>query len=274
MAVRGRPRLKGGVEVCIERYPLNPVAVNVFSTLSKTFIECYLESKTEDYISVFSRRVAEELMKAYSCESVEKLLQMLSKRLDEISSEIARRYWVYELRLTTTTRLLVHARGSGLPFEVSLAWDPILNVPFIPSSSIKGSARAYFEEVGISINGYSVDDIFGSIDREGLVMFTDAYPVACKRNLLEPEVVTPHYHEVKELIDEASSTPIPMVFITVSPGVTFRLLLIGVKTFDSRAVKQEVMDKVAGLVAQALSRGVGAKTSVGYGRFTSRVSRR
>lgn len=274
MAVKGRPRLKEGVETCIERYPLDPVAVNVFSTLSRTFVECYLEAKTEDYVSVFSRRVAEKLMKAYSCERVSKLLQVLSKRLDEISSNISKRYWVYELRLTTITRLLVHARGSGLPFEVSLAWDPIFNVPFIPSSSIKGSVRAYFEEVGTSINDYSVDDLFGSIETEGLVRFTDAYPVTCKRNLLEPEVVTPHYHEVKELIDEASSTPIPVVFITIPPGVTFRLLLIGVKTFDSRAVKQEVMDKVAGLVAQALSRGVGAKTSVGYGRFTSQVSRR
>lgn len=266
MALKHQRSQEDVVRGCINRYLLDPTTTNIFSTLSKAFVECYLESKTERYISVFSHLVSEKLREAYLCSRLQSLFQSVSKRLDEIAGLLAKRYRVYELWLTTVSRLLVNTRGGQLPLEISIAWDPILNVPFIPSSSIKGVARSYFGELANPIGGYSVDKLFGSEECEGLIRFTDAYPVACRQVLVEPEVITPHYPEVKGYIDEASSAPVPLIFLTISPGTTFRLIIA------TKLDKTSALDNIVKTIAQALSKGIGAKTMLGYGRFTIQIT--
>lgn len=266
MAIERRQR--GDLETCIGRYLLDPVITNVYSALAKAFVECYVELKSEDYVSSFTRVVAERLAFMYSCERLREILRMVAGRLNTVATALAcnKEHALYEIQLTTWSRLLVGSRGGPLPFEITISWDPMFNVPFIPSSSIKGATRAYFESQVGSIGNYTVHHLFGFEESEGLVKFTDAFPVACKNRLLEPEVITPHYSEVAGNIDEASSRPVPIVFLVVPPGVTFRLFMV------IKGARTETTDTVAKKVAEALSRGIGAKTMLGYGLFTSQYT--
>jgi len=167
------------------------------------------------------------------------------------------------MRLTTDSRLVIDTRNPIFPLEISIAWDPMLNVPFIPSTSLKGRARAYFELNNVEVDGLKTYELFGTQSSEGVVLFTDAYPVSCRgKHLVEPDVLTPHYSEARYAIDEASASPVPIVFLTVSPRVTFRFLIAIDKKF-----KAETSVKVANEISKALSTGVGAKTAVGYGRL-------
>ncbi|MEM2590429.1 MAG: type III-B CRISPR module RAMP protein Cmr6 [Zestosphaera sp.] len=279
-----KANLKESLEDCVKKYWLDPnrdaAEVNIVSAISEAFVKCYLEARTEKYISRFNLVVVKALFGdressgsrsgeasrnggMFSCEKVSKLLSELSRRLDELISPLYAGYHVFDLRLTTVTRLLVHARNPLLPLEVSLAWDPIFNVPFIPSSSLKGAARAYFEINSVVIDSLSASDLFGSEESEGVVVFTDAYPISCKGNsLLEPDVITPHYSEAGYAIDEVSASPVPIVFLTIAPNVTFRSLV----ALDWE-VRPQTAVKVVEKIKEALSMGLGAKTAVGYGRL-------
>lgn len=254
------------VKNCIERYSFDPTGTNIFSTISRAFVECY-QSKVEDYIPTFTRIVSSKLKDAYSCDKLRNLFQRISERLDEISRSLSRRGFVYEFRLTLASRLIVHSRGGRLPFEITLAWDPILNLPYIPSTSIKGVVRAHFEESNIFVDKCDMGELFGYKEHRGLVEFIDAYPIGCRDSLLEPEVITPHYSEAGGSVDEASSAPVPIVFATIAPGATFKLILLIEKDDPT------IADKLSKEIAKILSKGVGAKTTLGYGRSIIRITR-
>lgn len=218
----------------------------------------------EDYISKFTRLVALKLfaeLDAFDCSHYKGVFSEINKRFDEILGPLSKRYHVLDLRLTTQSRLLVHTRSHHLPLDISVAWDPVLNVPFIPSSTLKGVGRAYCEKVGPGED--LCGEVFGSQDREGSVFFIDSYPIGCKDKLVEPDVITPHYSEVAGAIDEASARPVPVIFFAVSPGVTFRLILL-VKSSRLAKINMEGLKRI---LEGAFESGVGAKTSVGYGRI-------
>uniref|UniRef100_A0A7J2U137 Type III-B CRISPR module RAMP protein Cmr6 n=1 Tax=Ignisphaera aggregans TaxID=334771 RepID=A0A7J2U137_9CREN len=153
---------------------------------------------------------------------------------------------------------------------MAIAWDPLLNLPYIPASSLKGTARAWLELNNYkSIEGVDLDDIFGSSTREkahiSLAIFTDAYPVSCLNRLVEPDVITPHYSG--DNIAEVDVNPTPLVFPTIAPGVTMKFILALRFSLDNKQLldPQKAVN-IAQHVVKALENGVGAKTSVGYGR--------
>lgn len=133
--------------------------------------------------------------------------------------------------------------SSGLgriPFEVGLSFDPIMNLPYIPGSTIKGAIRRAFMELLSSSNLVSnskcvdeiTDQVFGSSSREGvgigLVGFTDAYPVSPGNGgrVLEPDVITPHYTCTSgKMCTEFDVTPIPIQFLTIAPETRFKFLV-------------------------------------------------
>ncbi|MEM4639450.1 MAG: type III-B CRISPR module RAMP protein Cmr6 [Thermofilum sp.] len=208
-------------------------------------------------------------------------------------------------RMVTASRAVIGAGGSfgKVPFELGLSFDPILNVPYIPASSLKGAFRHALEEM----RGRDVARLlFGGEREEGVVGVTDAYPVGILKEfqgrsekgsvvrLLEPDVLSPHYPETKGLETELDVKPKPVVFATIAPGVVFKFYLyynrvlrakLGGRVADASselnskrhiyegdlaAAKDATVDVLPSLdlaVIYALSRGVGAKTSVGYSRF-------
>lgn len=272
---RREARGEASVESCVRGYTLDPLQVNISSVLSLAFVECYqraLESRgpPEDYIPDFTRAFVSrfEEGRVYSCDRVRGLLSRLSAELDEIARGLEWGYYVFSINMTTITRLLVHTRNPYIPFEVSIAWDPIRNVPYIPASTLKGASRHYFERMGIEVDGCAPYDLFGYTESEGLVVFTDAYPVFCGRALVEAEVMAPHYSEVEGNIDEASASPVPLVFLAVPPQVTFRAI-VAIRRREGKgcSTKPDTALKIVERISEALTQGVGAKTSVGYGRL-------
>lgn len=200
-------------------------------------------------------------------------------------------------RIESAERVLVRTGEAfgRVPFEIGLAFDPVLNVPYIPASSLKGAFRQALE-LKWGEEGRRIAEIaFGSKREAGVVGVTDAYPVqinvraqrGARPRLFDPDVIAPHYPG-KEL--EIDVQPIPNVFVTIAPGVVFEFYVYYNK--ELRSGKVEASDRVApgkhiyeGDLAKlgpvdarslpaidfgiiyALTKGVGAKTSLGYSRF-------
>ncbi|MEM3383863.1 MAG: type III-B CRISPR module RAMP protein Cmr6 [Nitrososphaerales archaeon] len=180
-----------------------------------------------------------------------------------------------------------------IPFEVGLYFDPILNVPYIPGSTIKGAVRAGVFDL-LFKRGASKEEaeieckrFFGDNESAGLVGFTDAYPIDKSENgyLLYPDVMSPHYKS--DTATELDVSPTPIIYLTIAPGTKFQFYLFYKKERGSGEKKRRLIignsqdSDLAEVPVQDLGklgildlgllysfyRGVGAKTSVGYSRF-------
>lgn len=188
------------------------------------------------------------------------------------------------LTLTTVSRLAI-GLGGAHPTENSLTFDHLLGVPYLPGSSIKGACRAWSEiEVdGSRIDADRVQSLFGSAprsgsqtakaaERGGVLQFLAAHPR--RRPDLAVEIVNNHHmkyygasasHRAKaewtiEPLDIES--PNPVFFLVIEAQVPFE--------FHVLATDGEISTRDEGLkiLEDALKFiGIGAKTSVGYGRF-------
>ncbi|MEM2389776.1 MAG: type III-B CRISPR module RAMP protein Cmr6 [Ignisphaera sp.] len=242
---------------------------NIVSVLSKSFVDCFLKCseccKGISYVSEFSRLASRRLMEIYRCgDPVKRLLEETKKYIDNLE-EAARQVFsnVFRYEVKLMSRLTVHCSSHHLPLDISLAWDPVLNVPYIPSSSIRGVVRAFFEENNVVVNSRNLAKLFGDTEYSSDVAFFDAYPVRCEgENLVEADVITPHYNEVAGRIDEARSSPTPLVFPVLAPGTVLHVVVVLKKPLG-RELSGVFMDNVG----KALGSGLGAKTSVGYGRI-------
>ncbi|MEM2982018.1 MAG: type III-B CRISPR module RAMP protein Cmr6 [Nitrososphaerales archaeon] len=180
-----------------------------------------------------------------------------------------------------------------IPFEVGLYFEPILNVPYVPSSTIKGVVRAGVFDLLLKQKASREDAeeeckrLFGDNKSAGLVGFTDAYPVERGERgyLLYPDVISPHYKS--DTATELDVSPTPIIYLTIAPGTKFQFYLFyrrergrGEKkrqltvrdSQDSDLAETPAPDpNRLGILDRGLLysfyRGVGAKTSVGYSRF-------
>ena len=251
------------------------------------------------------RKVLETVCKA--TKTLDKRLNEMNTWLEELKVALVRLgYSVVEVEIKVATRAIIGAseKFGQLPFEVGLCFDPLLNLPFIPASSIKGAIRdAYIRLVAKDLQkkgkredeAYKeaeneADYLFGSAGSEGahvsLVGFTDAYPVGAGDGgyLLHPDVLTPHYPRVRTELDVQ---PTPIVHMVIAPGTTFKFLAFYLKRGSGYSMRWEKLAET-GLVRvlnrsesldprsslmliramiYAFLRGVGARTAVGYSRF-------
>jgi CRISPR-associated protein Cmr6 len=269
-------RVKKDPYTCVSEELKNLTARNVISALVKAFVSCYSlyreESKGAGYIPWFSRTASEKLSESFTCDKAKPLLEQSSKYLDTLLSELSTIFdAIFTISLMLVSRLAIYTRNPLMPLEIAIAWDPLLNLPYIPASSLKGTARAWLELNNYkSIEGVDLDDIFGSSTREkahiSLAIFTDAYPVSCLNRLVEPDVITPHYSG--DNIAEVDVNPTPLVFPTIAPGVTMKFILALNYSLDK---DKELLNtakavKIAEHIVKALEGGIGTKTSIGYGR--------
>ncbi|MCG2740710.1 MAG: type III-B CRISPR module RAMP protein Cmr6 [Syntrophaceae bacterium] len=177
---------------------------------------------------------------------------------------------------------LITGIGESHPHEVSMVFDHNMGIPYIPASGVKGIVRFAHTlsllpeaEVNRRINDKGEFDdneewtliplMFGTQKKRGRVVFIDAYPE--KVPDLHVDIMNPHYGDYYS--DDKGKTPPadylspnPIKFLTVAAGTIFIFRAITEKTDNMPA-------KVRAAFMKALTvEGVGAKTSVGYGRFT------
>ncbi len=125
-------------------------------------------------------------------------------------------------------------------------------------------------EFKLDNNEISLNDlrkIFGTQGGEGSIIFFDAFPTPDqlkKKPILELDIINPHYQPYYQHGEVPGDwhDPNPIFFLTVPAGIEFQFALA------LRDGKQDLLKKAKNLLIEALkNHGVGAKTSLGYGRF-------
>ncbi len=160
-----------------------------------------------------------------------------------------------------------HAAGAESEVCAGCSLDYVTGLPYIPGSSVKGVLRSAFEHEGYIkeiLEDEEVDvkalekEIFDNSD-----IFLDAFPVDGMCNgVLELENITPHHNTPLGTLSE----PTPLTFVKVKPDVVFefRFMLKDGNTVSAEK-KLELFRQII------LDLGIGAKTNVGFGRFTDEI---
>lgn len=155
--------------------------------------------------------------------------------------------------------------GRSHPVENGFAWHPTLGTPFLPGPSVKGLVRAWARTTDEPhLDSKTENDLLGDNSHAGCVSFLDSVPVSCVS--LEADVMTPHYADWdvdNPPGDWCSPTPIP--FLTAAANTTLFLFSF----IPCRPVSDKDMNTLWNWLCSATElNGVGAKTAIGYGRFT------
>jgi CRISPR-associated protein Cmr6 len=252
----------------IKRIFPDPSSINVLSWLRIRSVS-YLKSRAEGKeISEEKREILEDLFKAYSPERLREAFNRASNLLDaQKSALLSCGYDVFDFLATTTSRLTVGMASEVFGkqiFEVGLSWDPILNLPYIPGSSLKGAFRSHLER-----ERPDLVPLLGSKSEASLVVFLDSYPVRSRYNLIVPEVTTTIYREQEGKIREVEAEPKPVFYPVINTGVTFRILIGGFLSNPPRPSMgdkgRELRNQLGQFLKEVLKKGIGAKTLVGYG---------
>jgi CRISPR-associated protein Cmr6 len=190
-------------------------------------------------------------------------------------------------------RFIVGLGGASI-YDTGITLHHIYGIPYIPASSIKGTLRSWYIldkyiDKGIEMEGYAIENetfckVFGcpkelkingksflsglkykgeSSEFEGNVIFFDAFPLTVPQ--LKLDIMNPHYQPYYS--DNEGKTPPadyfspnPIMFLTVEKTV-FRMYF-GVKKENQK----ELVEVTKTWLTKALyERGIGAKTSAGYG---------
>lgn len=154
--------------------------------------------------------------------------------------------------------------GSGYPHELpdvkeqailGFDFDYTTGLPIIRGSSIKGVLRSAFEHKEyiqeLLDTKIDIEELEKEIFENGDIFF-DALIVGGEE-ILADDYLAPH----GELYEE----PTPLRFIKVAPGVEFEFLFLLKDGIVSKEEKKDLFKQIL------LDLGLGAKTSVGYGRF-------
>lgn len=207
-------------------------------------------------------------------------------------------YLIEQFDLKLQWRLIV-GLGASHPQETSMTLHHIFGIPYIPGSALKGASRHYMiwkfvdenekklsslldksnfaellkelnkalekeENLTVSVGNISFKDlihIFGTQNRQGKIIFFDAYPI--EEIKLKIDIMNPHYPDyyTKDKPPTDWQNPIPIKFLTVE-DTKFRFYLA------TKHKDQNLLNHARKILNDALlNYGVGAKTSLGYGLF-------
>lgn len=171
-----------------------------------------------------------------------------------------------KMHLTTKRKIIFGWGFLSLITEVGLSWDPILDVPVIRGSTVKGIVRDHFSIVAGSNQARQMEaEIFGDKTRVGKVIFFDAYPVEAVNPLLSPDVITPHY--MSSVKNEYEVRPNPVKFLAVNEGVTFAAVF----AFRKGELGEEARRNLLKAVLLSAKTGWGRRTTRGYGELEVKV---
>lgn len=241
--------------------------VNVVSYLRLKLLEFAYERRgeaTKDDLNRLSREVMLEIERAFSCEALTPLFRAVDGHVERAVKALEELGYaaIYDKKLGLMTRLAIHLRSPYTsPLELGTSWDPYWNLPYIPATSLKGAIRSTAELARTAC----LRDL-GTLGEASSVVVLDAYPILCPRgrSLVTVDIINPHYREVEGEVSEVESSPTPLAMLTVTSGTAFRIAILA--TRRRPACTEEALSR---LVSEALRRGIGAKTSLGYGVFKS-----
>lgn len=199
-----------------------------------------------------------------------KLLSELTGRLAGLANALCGKSTI----LTTTSRFAT-GLGREHPIENGFAWHPSLGVPYLPGSSVKGLVRAYATTwCEPQPDHLTLNRIFGPPHGAGSVIFFDALPVAPVQ--LAADIMTPHYSDYYEgKLDNAGQpaapgdwlSPNPIPFLTVAVSQNFQFAIAPRTTNDQD--RDDCSVAIKWLADALIWLGAGAKTAIGYGRFSA-----
>ena len=184
----------------------------------------------------------------------------------------------------TASRLLV-GMGYKNALEVGLTFHHPGGFPYLPGTGVKGLTRAWAEGVE-EADPEVVQRIFGSKTKRvadasgemvaGSVAFLDALPTVFPRldvDLLNPHVGDYYMDDTGKVPPAEWFSPVPVPFLAVAAGQTFRFALVG-RPADSSikarsAAEADVETATEWLNSALTDLGAGGKTAAGYGFFGS-----
>jgi len=205
-------------------------------------------------------------------------------------------YHLENFPLSISWRLVI-GLGASHPQKTSMTLHHIYGIPYIPGSAIKGVTRHWavlkfadnnkkdnekFEDaikriaealesgddLNIEVDKVTFKDlieIFGTQEKQGKVIFFDAYPVGEIK--LKIDIMNPHYPKYYSEGQPPTDwqNPVPIKFLTVE-NTKFAFYLAS-KTKDDP--NKKLLNIAKELLLEAIKNyGIGARTLLGYGIFT------
>ncbi|BFI75770.1 type III-B CRISPR module RAMP protein Cmr6 [Sulfurisphaera ohwakuensis] len=229
----------------------------------------------KDFVDGILARKDKEILRKMILEKAE-AQEFNLKLTSDLTDEIKKALISLNYKVIDVTGRVNYKALSGLSeglfhliFEVGLNYDEILDVPYIPGSTIKGILRSNL----YTLTNQDGEEIFGGKSNEGYVIVSDAYPIGEKGKLLVGDIVNPHYYKGgNPVTTEYEVNPIPIVHLAIRENVKFRFI-IGI---DKRAKIDSVKDKlgvkdavelVLLLLLYSMKTGLGARSTKGYNFF-------
>lgn len=186
------------------------------------------------------------------------LLQEQHERMQRLPLAIKQADYQVAWRLAT-------GLGAAHPSENGFSFDPLIGVPWLPGSSVKGLVRGGSDMAGATLD--QIETLLGPetdspISATGDLVFLDAYPVAWPS--LEVDIVNCHHPAYYAHPDprgpSETESPVPAYFLVVGKGARFRFRLA------SRSRNESHVETGMNWLKEGLTTlGIGAKTAVGYG---------
>ena len=199
------------------------------------------------------------------------VLERLTTRMDRIFEHLSTGKAVYGVQWRLACGL-----GNDHPTENGFSFDPIVGVPILTGSSIKGLCRATAKFDNLEET--EIDRLFGpeiiaegQAAATGALCFYDAYPFEWPR--LRVDIVNCHHTEYYSSNEDRTKTsaknipfetesPNPVFFLTVDKGSQF------VFRISSRKESRQDINTAFNILENGLTLfGIGSKTAVGYGVF-------
>jgi CRISPR type III-B/RAMP module RAMP protein Cmr6 len=197
---------------------------------------------------------------------------------------------------TTYPGLLVgsgynHDTGTIGDFKIGFFFDHTTGQAIIPGSSVKGVLHSFFNEESsfkfileelheaegdkgwaelaqsLSVGDMNTlkDGLFGKMGDEGSVVFYDSVinPVASTASKLYlSDFITPHQRDLLK-------NPQPLMFLKVAPNVAFDFRFSFKEPVIGYDISPEQLEAIFKQII--LSQGLGAKTNIGYGQFSTKA---
>ena len=177
------------------------------------------------------------------------------------------------ISMTTKTRMVV-GLGAESVLETGITLHPYWGFPVIPGAAVKGVTHHYCCEESDDMSEKERNDIFGTQDVQGKIVFMDAWPSgewAAVKAALELDIMTPHYTayygDPANNLPSDTHNPVPIVFLVTKSGITFDFAITPSSTC-AEDEKATLIDKASKKLKEALTiAGIGAKTGSSYGYF-------
>ena len=191
----------------------------------------------------------------------------------------------YTVLVCSQARLLI-GHGNPSPTEVGLTLHHTWGVPLLPGSALKGLLAHHLHEhahipmdrvqrlLGVAPSLEEREaTLTASGDHRGALIVHDAWwspPDQTQRTaaLLHRDVLTPHhsaYYRDEQTWPDDHEDPRPLGFVTVRSGTRF---LVALSCPDTDLLSLAAHH----LVTALFDRGIGSKTTAGYGRLTVEMS--